>query len=159
FGGKWTTWVSRTSVLLEQDAAKLDVPDATVDLIISNLGVNNFENADAVLCECFRVAKPGAHLFLTTNLVGHMREFYDVYRALLVELDLAKCLQVLEAHVNHRATVESLTAQLAHAGFTISAVITETFRVHFADGASLLRHYFIRLGFLPAWKAVVPANA
>jgi arsenite methyltransferase len=55
-------------VLLEQDAATLDLPDASVDVIVSNLGINNFENADAVLQTLYRVAKPGVGLFLTTNL-------------------------------------------------------------------------------------------
>jgi arsenite methyltransferase len=26
----------------------------------------------------------------------------------------------------------------------------------FADGSALLRHHFIRLGFLDAWKAILP---
>jgi len=34
-------------------------------------------------------------------------------------------------------------------------VVTDTLRMRFADGSSFLRHYFIRLGFLPAWQAVV----
>jgi hypothetical protein len=31
--------------------------------------------------------------------------------------------------------------------------------VRFADGTSLLRHSFIRLGFVPGWKSVAPADA
>src|SRR5437868_4202240 len=50
--------------ILVQDAATIDLPDASVDLIVSNLGINNFDNAEAVLQTCFRVAKPGADLFL-----------------------------------------------------------------------------------------------
>lgn len=67
--------------LLEQDAATLELPDASVDLVVSNLGINNFDDPSRVLTTCFRVAKPGAALLLTTNLVGHMAEFYEVYRA------------------------------------------------------------------------------
>ena len=73
-------------VLIEQDATAIELPDASIDLVVSNLGINNFENASAVLESCFRVAKPGARLLLTTNLAGHMSEFYDVYRATLIEL-------------------------------------------------------------------------
>ena len=145
--------------VLEQDAATIDLPEASVDVIVSNLGVNNFENADAVLQACFRVAKPGARILLTTNLVGHMREFYDVYRATLIEVELTDCLPALDAHIRHRATVESVTSQLERAGFENVAVHTRSFRMRFADGSSLLRHYFIRLGFLPSWRSVVPPNA
>jgi ubiquinone/menaquinone biosynthesis C-methylase UbiE len=45
--------------LVETDAALLDLPDDSVDLVVSNLGLNNFEHADAVAATCFRVARPG----------------------------------------------------------------------------------------------------
>ncbi len=31
-----------------------------------------------------------------------------------------------------------------------------SFRERFVDGSSLLRHHFMRLGFVPAWKSIVP---
>ncbi len=141
--------------LLEQDAATIDLPDASIDLVVSNLGINNFANADAVLRTCFRVMKPAGKLLLTTNLVGHMREFYEVYRDALNELGLVERLTVLDAHVQHRATIESVRHMLDGAGFEPLDVVAATLRMRFADGSSLLRHYFIRLGFLSAWQEVV----
>lgn len=145
--------------LLEQDAATLDLPDASVDVIVSNLGLNNFDNADAVLRTCFRVAKPGATLLLTTNLIGHMAEFYDVFRATLIELGQHDRLDLLDTHIRHRGTTESVAALLTAAGFTVRAIDTDSFRMRFADGTSLLHHFFIRLGFLPAWKSVAAPDA
>src|SRR5712691_1804159 len=130
--------------LIEHDAAELDLPEASIDVVVSNLGINNFANADAVLRTCFRVAKPGGRLVLTTNLVGHMREFYDVYRATLIELGLAERLAALDAHINHRATLASVSAQLDCAGFELLGVATDSCRMRFADGSSFLRHYCIR---------------
>ncbi|HKQ60545.1 MAG TPA: methyltransferase domain-containing protein [Candidatus Polarisedimenticolaceae bacterium] len=146
-------------VVLEQDAATLDLPAASVDVVVSNLGVNNFDNAAAVLRECFRVAKPNAKLLLTTNLVGHMAEFYEVYRATLVALGQRDRLEALDAHVHHRATVDSVTRMLADSGFEAVEVSTDSFRMRFADGSALLRHYFIRLGFVSGWKSVPAAGA
>ncbi|MEX0643555.1 MAG: methyltransferase domain-containing protein, partial [Pirellulales bacterium] len=83
---------------LLQDAATVDLPDASEDLIVSNLGINNFDDPEAALRSCFRVAKPGAGLLLTTNLVGHMGEFYEAYRSVLVELGFADRLAALDAH-------------------------------------------------------------
>ncbi len=40
-------------VLLEQAAENLALPDASVDLIVSNLGINNFQNVDSVLRTLF----------------------------------------------------------------------------------------------------------
>ena len=99
-------------VLIEQDATAIDLPDASIDLVVSNLGINNFENAAAVLESCFRVAKPGARLLLTTNLAGHMSEFYDVYRATLIELGQTDRLAALDAHISHRGTVDSVASVL-----------------------------------------------
>lgn len=144
----------RNVVLHEQDAAILELPAASVDVVVSNLGVNNFDNAGAVLRTCFRLARPGARLLLTTNLRGHMAELYEVYRSTLLELGQADRLAALEAHVAHRGTPETVTRMLAGAGFETKEVSTESFRMKFADGSSLLRHHFIRLGFLPGWTSI-----
>jgi ubiquinone/menaquinone biosynthesis C-methylase UbiE len=140
--------------LIEGDAAHVDVPDGSIDLIVSNLGINNFENADAVLQRCFRVARPGASLILTTNLVGHMREFYDVYRATLIELGQGDRIAALDAHIAHRATLESAAEMLMRAGFELTAVATDSFRMRFADGSSFLCHTLIRVAFIERWKEV-----
>ena len=144
---------------LVQDAATIDLPDASVDLIVSNLGINNFGHPAAALRSCFRVAKPGASLFLTTNLVGHMGEFYDTYRSVLLELGFTDRLAALDAHISHRATVESVRTLLEREGFKFVNAVTRSFRERFVDGSSLLRHYFIRLGFVPGWKCVAPEGS
>jgi arsenite methyltransferase len=141
-----------------QDAATIDLPDASVDLIVSNLGINNFDNPQAALRSCFRVAKPGANLYLTINLVGHMREFYEAYRCVLVELGFTGQLSAHDAHISQRATVDSVTALLEREGFKFVEAVTRSFRERFIDGSSLLRHYFIRLGFIPGWKSIAPGG-
>jgi len=146
-------------VLIEADAAAIDLPDASIDLVVSNLGINNFENAAAVLESCFRVAKPGARFLLTTNLAGHMSEFYDVYRATLIELGQSDRLAALDAHISHRGTVDSVSSMVTDAGFKVVRIDTHSFRMRFADGSSLLRHYFIRLGFVQGWKSVAAPDA
>lgn len=145
-------------ILLERDAASLALGAESVDLIVSNLGVNNFDNAPSVMAECARVAKPGAEMFITSNLVGTMAEFYDVFRTTLRELGQADALRDLDLHIAHRATMESIVTMLRDAGFHSTEQTTDSFRLRFADGSAMLRHHFMRLGFLPAWKAVVPAG-
>lgn len=144
---------------LVQDVTTIDLPDASVDLIVSNLGINNFDDSQAAVRSCFRVAKPGARLLLTTNLVGHMDEFYDVYRSVLVELGFADRLATLDAHISRRATVDSLRSLLELEGFQVVEAITWSFRERFVNGSALLHHYFVRLGFVPAWKSVAPECA
>jgi len=141
--------------VLEQDAASLDLPDGSVDLVVSNLGINNFENADAVLRTCFRLLKPGGRIFLSSNLVGHMAELYAAFRDVIPE-DRA---DELEDHIEHRATVEKMQAQLSAAGFLEGSMDISSFRMRFADGQALLRHWFVRFGFLPEWARVAGPDA
>jgi len=138
------------------DVAAIDLPEASVDLIVSNLGINNFDNPEAALRSCFRVAKPGAGMYLTTNLVGHMSEFYEAYRSVLAELGFREQLAALDEHVSRRASVDSVRALLERSGFKFSEAVAWSFRERFVDGSALLRHYFIRLGFVSAWKAIAP---
>jgi len=145
----------RNVELIERDAAATDLPSACADLIVSNLGINNFANAEGVLAECFRLAKPGARLLLTTNLAGHMRELYAAYRDALVDVGLAERLPALAAQEAHRGTVASTRERLARAGFTWIGEHLSEFRMRFADGSALLNHWFMRLAFIPGWKAVV----
>jgi SAM-dependent methyltransferase len=139
------------------DAANLPFPDGQFDLVVSNLGINNFAAPDAVMSECRRVAKPSAKLALTTNLVGHMREFYDVFDSTLLSLDLHAAAGALQRHVAGRATVDAITALFARHGWRRSKVVAETATLRFADGSALLRHYFVKLAFLDGWKSVLEA--
>ncbi|HWB14282.1 MAG TPA: methyltransferase domain-containing protein [Pirellulales bacterium] len=151
---KLKRWDIRNVRTVLSDVVAIDLPDSSVDLIVSNLGINNFDRPEAALRSCLRVAKPGADLFLTTNLVGHMAEFYEVYRGVLVELGLHHRIAPLEEHIRHRATIDSLRSLLESAGFEFVEAITGTFKERFADGTALLEHRFVRLGFLSGWKSV-----
>ncbi len=105
------------------------------------------------------MARPGSKLALATNLKGHMKEFYGVFEETLAELGDAKALAALAAHVDHRATVEKLAALFERAGFRLGRVVETRASMRFADGGALLRHYFIKLGFLDDWKSVVEIRA
>jgi len=138
--------------IVEGDAAQMTFEDHAFDLITSNLGINNFADPDAVLRQCFRVLRPGGILAVTSNTVGHMGEFYDHFARALPKEALPK----LEEHIAHRSTPDAIAARIEKAGFKVSDRATSSFRIRFASGAALFNHYFIRLGFLPAWKEIVP---
>src|ERR1043166_1509074 len=81
-------------------AARMPFRDPLFDLVVSNLGLNNFADPHACIAECRRVMKPGATLALTTNLVGHMHEFYEVFAEILGDS------AALRQHIAHRATID-----------------------------------------------------
>ncbi len=140
---------------LRADAAALPLPDRSFDLIVSNLGLNNFERPQQVLAECARVANPAARLLLTTNVVGHMAEVYEAFRQVLVERADTASLELLAAQEAHRGTRDSVRALVHDAGFVVTRLVEDSFSLRYLDGSAFLRHYFVRLGFLPGWRSVV----
>lgn len=138
------------------DAAAMNFNSNMFDLIVTNLGINNFENPRAVFAECFRVAKPHAHIALTTNPKGHMREFYRVFADSLKTLKMNHLLDRLQAHIGHRFTVAAIRRMLKDAGFHIFRTRKSSFKMRFIDGSAFLNHYLIRSGFFFAWKDIVP---
>jgi arsenite methyltransferase len=139
----------------EASAESMPFANGTFDLIVSNLGVNNFAGRDAAIRECRRVAQRGATIALTTNLQGHMREFYDVFRSVLEDDD---DLTRLEEHINHRATVPNVRALLQRNDFIVRRVVEREGVMRFANGAALFNHHFIKLAFLDEWKKALPGK-
>lgn len=144
--------------LHEGTATRMPFPDGSFDLIVSNLGVNNFADRAGALRECRRVAATGAVLGLTTNLQGHMQEFYAVFEDVLRDVGDEGDLARLREHVAQRASVASLRELLRSAGFTVNRVVERQGYMRFADGTALLNHHFVKLGFLDGWKGIVPTR-
>jgi arsenite methyltransferase len=142
--------------LVGGDGVAIPFASGSIDLIVSNLGVNNLADPGTVLAECARVLRPGGSLMLTTNLRGHMAEFYGVYRQFLRDEGRADLLDALQHHIDHRVTLDELRAQIAQAGLTVTEAAEQTFTMRFLDGSALLRHAFIRLAFLEAWVEFLP---
>jgi arsenite methyltransferase len=144
--------------LHDGSATALPFADGTFDLVVSNLGVNNFENPAAAMRECRRVAKPGARLALTTNLQGHMHELYAIFDEVLQQAGDDDARARLREHISHRATIASLRTLLEEGGYSVRRVLERTGRMRFAGGTALFNHHFIKLGFLDAWKKIVPGR-
>lgn len=144
--------------LHEGSASAMQFDDASFDLLVSNLGVNNFDDRTAAIRECRRVARPGATLALTTNLQGHMQEFYDVLAEVIAVRMNDEALERLHRHVEHRGTVASVRALLESGGFAVTRVVERQGLMRFADGTALLNHYFIKLGFLDGWKQIATGD-
>lgn len=137
------------------DAAHLPLSDASVDLITSNLAVNNFADAPAAFAECARVAKSGARLALATNPSGTLRELYVAYRETLVALGLEARLDRLAADEARRGTRESVSALVEAAGFRVARAVEREVAIRYVDGAALMRHWLTMVGFLGGWRSAV----
>jgi ubiquinone/menaquinone biosynthesis C-methylase UbiE len=143
---------------LVADGTSLPFAENSFDLITSNLGLNNFNDSRKVLNEGARVSRRGARIALTTNLTGHMREFYHIYRETLVELGMDWYLPRLEEQEQHRGSREHFCQQLELAGYDITCVIEDQCTLRYLNGTALLRHWLTRIGFMDGWRSVLDTS-
>jgi ubiquinone/menaquinone biosynthesis C-methylase UbiE len=143
--------------LVEADAAAMPFDDASFDLIVSNIGVNNFDDAAAALGECRRVARPEARLVLTTNQRGHFGALYRLLGAILDEAGLHAARTALQHEEEHRHSAKTLGRLFAENGFAVARAIERDFTFRFADGTALLRHSLVKW-FLDGWRQAVGAE-
>jgi hypothetical protein len=84
-----------------------------------------------------------------------MREFYAVFREVLLELQRPGYLERLRSNEEHRGTKESLSGDLQAAGFHIVKIEEEAFQFRYLDGSALFNHILTQVGFLDGWRQVV----
>jgi arsenite methyltransferase len=136
-------------------AEYLPFPDGSFDLLISNNGINNVLDLPRTLRECRRVCKSGAQFVFTMNLEGTMREFYDVYRSVLLDRGLTSEVDALARHIHDkRIPVSEMLQHLRKAGFSVRHVHHDSFSYRYIDGTAMFRHFFIRLAFLEPWREI-----
>lgn len=144
--------------IFEQSAESIPLPDNELDLICSNLGINNFEKKDNVLIECHRVLRQNGSLCISTNPAGTFRELFILFRKTLEEMRLFPSVSELRDHVDHRGTEVSIIDDLKIKGFRLSAKVNDDTNIRFADAEAVFEHSLIRIGFLESWKNMVPAD-
>ena len=142
--------------LIEKSAEQIPFDDDSIDLIVSNLGINNFDKPPIVFKECYRVLKPKSTLAITSNLNGHWKEFYQLFYSTLKQLGKNNLIAILEADEQHRGTIESVSKLFTDNGFKISRHFEEKFEMKFLDGSTFLNHYFVKLGWLTSWMKLFP---
>jgi ubiquinone/menaquinone biosynthesis C-methylase UbiE len=143
--------------LVETDVASMPFPNAHFDLVVSNIGINNFRDPGAALRECRRVAKTGARLVLTTNTQGHFGALYALLDAILSESGLQSARDALRREQQHRHSKHAIMNLFVDSGFTVARHYEQSFRMHFADGSAMLRHSLVKW-FLDGWRQAVGAE-
>lgn len=144
--------------IIEGSADEIPFSDNSVDLIVSNLGINNFDKPEAVFKECNRVLKPEGNLALTTNLQGHWKEFYNIFYSTLQQLGKDDLVSSLKKEEEHRGTIDSFSKSFTEGGFKICRHFEESFEMKFLDGSAFLNHHFVKLGWLTTWRNLFPTQ-
>jgi len=142
--------------LLFAAAEKIPLGDNSVDLIISNNGINNVQDADKVFGECGRIAKSGAQFVATVNLDGTMKEFYQAFFKVLKKYRMKAEADSLKKHIyEKRRPLEEIVSLFTNHGFSIIDVYTDEFTMKFSDTEAFFGHSLIKTGFLPNWEKVL----
>ncbi|UCE08202.1 MAG: methyltransferase domain-containing protein [bacterium] len=130
------------------------------DLIVSNNGINNVNDMNQTLNECYRVCKLDAQMTITLNLEKTMIEFYDVFRETLAENCMYDEVKKMKEHIySKRKPLDEIKSRLVDKGFSIKKIFHDSFKLRFVDGTTMLNHYLIRYWFMDGWKKVLlPKN-
>ena len=145
--------------LIEVVAESIPLEDNSVDLIVSNNGINNVSNIDKVLSECARISRPGGQFVMTMNLDKSLVEFYIELESVLKEIHLDKEIEMMHRHIyEKRRPLDEINSLLRKHGFLIKDQEEDQFQYKFTDGTAMFNHYFIRMAFMEAWIKFLPED-
>jgi ubiquinone/menaquinone biosynthesis C-methylase UbiE len=133
-------------------AEEMPFDDDVFDLIVSNNGINNTENADLVLKEAYRTARKNAQLLITANLPGTFSIFYETLTELLLEEGYYQVIEAIIQHISQkRKSINEQISMIHNAGFSIRNIYEENYVMKFLDGTAFLEHYLIKNAFKNHW--------
>jgi arsenite methyltransferase len=145
--------------VFEGVAESIPLNDNSVDLIVSNNGINNVRDVNQVISECSRIMKSGGQFVLTMNLDKSMFEFYGQLEKVLSDLDMNEEIRIMRQHIyDKRRPLDEMISIIQEHGFIIKDLDHDQFKYKFSDGSALLNHYFIRLAFMDSWIKFLPEN-
>ena len=157
---KIAAWGLDTVTLHPGPVESLQLPPGSIDLVVSNNGLNNVADLPRALAVCAGVSRPGAQLVFTANLPETMGGFYQALGRALDEAGVSDGRSRLAEHIRARRRPAAELAELTRkGGFEVESVDAHAFHWSFASPEALFRHHFIRLAFLEPWRAVVPEQA
>lgn len=166
----WKEAIARTKIkiekyritnikLIEGIAESIPLDKESIDLIVSNNGINNVSDIDKVISECSRILKSGGQFVQTMNLDKSMFEFYEQLERVLTDLNMEKEINLMYRHIyQKRRPLDVIIPMVEKNGFTIKDLEHDQFDYKFTDGTTMLNHYFIRVAFMDSWIKILPEN-
>lgn len=145
--------------VLKGVAENLPFDDEYFDLIVSNNGINNVEDVQKTLIECYRVSKASAQFAFTVNLEDTMIEFYNVLETVLKEKGMNDEVGKMKEQIySKRKPLQETTQLLENSGFKLTNIDYKEFYLRFTDGETMFNHSLVKYWFLDGWKKVVKAE-
>lgn len=148
----------KNTELINGTAEQIPLPDDSIDLIVSNNGLNNVQDIQKSFKECERISKKGCQFVATMNLNQTMIEFYSVFKEEVLKMNMPGLVVAIDEHIYaKRKPAEEIISLFQGNNFKTKAE-THTFRYRFADGTSMLNYFLIRIAFINSWIKLVPQD-
>jgi len=145
--------------LISGKAEKIPLKNKSIDLIVSNNGINNVEDIEKVFKECKRIAKKDCEFIITINTSKTFIEFYKIFIEILKEHKLFDEVRKVKEHIfNKRKPISLYKKLFKDNNFVILKISYDKFNYHFADGEAFFNHTLIKLGFKENWEKILPAE-
>lgn len=141
--------------ILTASASKIALPNESIDLVTSNLGVNNFEEREKVYAEIKRVLQADGSLCITTNPVGTFSELFDLFHSIFSDMGLLEETEKLSHYIQQRNTEAQIISEFEKAGFSLKHKKSDSTNMRFCDATAVLDHGLIRIGFRSGWENMV----
>ncbi len=145
--------------IMEGHAESIPLEDHSVDLIVSNNGINNVRDMGKFFSECSRIIRTGGQFVQTLNLDKSMVEFYSELEAVLAEMRLNREIDLMRQHIyEKRRPLDEIISMMRRNNIILKDLEHDQFCYKFTNGSAMLNHYFIRLAFMDSWKKLLPAD-
>ncbi len=144
--------------ILEESASNISIRDQSIDLVTSNLGINNFAEKEKVYAEVYRILKPNACLALTTNPIGTFQELFELFEESMTAIGAVAASNRLSNYIANRNTAAQIIEQFAAFNFKLRKRKADSTNMRFMDAESLLHHSLIRIAFRATWDQIIGAE-
>lgn len=142
--------------LIKGFAESIPLKNNSIDLIVSNNGINNVSDIDTVFKECSRISKSGAQFIASINLNRTFEEFYDALKESLSEFGMKKEIESVYKHIyEKRKPTATFQRYFISNGFRITNTVRRIFKIKYADEIAFLNHSLIKIGFMPSWESLI----
>lgn len=142
----------RNIEILEESATSIKLPRESVDLITSNLGVNNFSERRQVYQELYRILRQGGSVAITTNPIGTFKELFVLFEEVLKDLGQYNSIVQLDTYIANRNTESQIIKEFEASDFKFKQKVEDHTNIRFLSAESLLNHGLIRIGFREGWE-------
>jgi arsenite methyltransferase len=146
--------------ILKSSAEQIPLEDSSIQLIVSNNGLNNVTDLAKCLHECHRIQIKGGQFIQSINLEDSFKEFYSILKNELRMQGYQQFIPLVNQHIySKRMPLSEYLAHIKRSGYKVDKVKKHKFYYRFSDGTAFFNHYFIQLAFLSSWKTIVPEEA